>query len=102
VTSEKRVIEIPLPEGAAPAEDDLEVLRAAVQAIVALRWDAGRRWEAIQRQLEADGWTVRSGLKWCAEARRGEHHEQAPGTTRDEAFAELLQLTRLDGEIGCP
>jgi hypothetical protein len=39
---------------------------------------------------------------WRAEARRASHIEQADGRTRDEAFSELWQLTRLDEVDGCP
>lgn len=98
--SQAMVLEIPLPEGAEADDEDLESVRAALQALVSVRWEDDRRWRAIRRRLEAEGWSVHAGLKWCAEARRGDQHEQAPGSTRLEAYEELLTLTQLDKETG--
>jgi hypothetical protein len=39
---------------------------------------------------------------WLAEARRKGTIEQATGKTRDEAFAQLCQLTLQDTVDGCP
>ena len=91
-----RVVEVPLPEGVEPSEDQLELLKASLQAIVSLRYEDGGRREALRRRLEADGWTVRMTLAWCVEARRGRDRERGLGRTRDEAFEELYALTSLD------
>jgi hypothetical protein len=71
---------------------DLELLKASFQALVALRCD----WEDLLRELKENGWTVRWGLTWRAEAKRGEDYEEATGPTLDEALTGLAQLVSLD------
>jgi hypothetical protein len=95
-----RVLEVPLPEGVEPEPQEVELLQAALAAIVALRFEHGRSWEAARARLTAAGWQVSASLAWCAEARRGHDHERALGATRDEAFAELESLTRFDDLLG--
>lgn len=89
-------ITVPLPPGSRPTRLDQELLRATFEAIVALRFETGREWEEALHTLEQDGWEVRWGLTWHADARRGEDFEQASGRTLDETFNELAQLTHLD------
>ena len=60
------------------------------------------KWEQVAERLEEEGWAVKVEKVWLAEARKGGHIEQATGTTRDEAFAQLCQLTLLDSCDGCP
>ena len=91
-----RVIEVPLPEGAALTDDELELLETTLKTIVELRYEGSRRWEAVARRLEEGGWAVHTRLGWIAEARRARDFERASGRTKDEAFAELLTLTQLD------
>jgi hypothetical protein len=43
------------------------------------------------KELEGDGWTVRWGLTWRAEAKRGEEYEEATGKTLDEADTAATQ-----------
>ena len=95
-------IEVPLPEGVEPSDDDRALLEALCTTIVGLRYSGSHAWEDTAEQLERAGWQVHWGLTWRAEARRGGHIEQADGRTRDEAFSELWQLTRLDEVDGCP
>jgi hypothetical protein len=95
-------IEIPLPEGVQPSGDDLALLEALCTTIVGLRYAGSHDWEERAQKLEDAGWEVHWGLMWRAEARRAGHIEQADGRTRDEAFSELWQLTRLDEVDGCP
>ena len=95
-------IEVPLPEGAQPSGDDLALLEALCTTVVGLRYAGSHAWEETAQKLEGAGWEVHWGLMWRAEARRAGHIEQADGRTRDEAFAELWQLTRLDDVEGCP
>ncbi len=64
--------------------------------------DIVEHWERVQKALQDDGWDVRVRLMWVAEARRGHDYEQGVGLTRDEAFDQLEQLTRLDAMIGVP
>jgi hypothetical protein len=92
----KRTLEVPLPESVALNDVDLELLKASFQALVALRCERGREWEGRLRQLKEDGWTVRWGLTWRAEAKRGEDYEEATGATLDEALAGVAQLVSLD------
>ena len=95
-------IEVPLPEGVHPSKLDLELLKATFQAIVTLRTEGGKEWEQVLCQLERDGWSVRWGLCWHAEAKRGEDFETASGKTLDATFTELAQLARLDMVGHCP
>jgi hypothetical protein len=97
-----RAIEVPLPEGVEPSVDDVALLTSLCSAIVGLRYAGSHRWEETARRLENAGWRVHWGLTWFAEARRDAHIEQATGRTRDEALAELWQLTLVDEVDGCP
>lgn len=92
----KRTLDVPLPDGVALDAADLELLRATFQALVSLRGERDRRFELTRKQLEDDGWTVRWGLAWRAEAKRGEDYEEATGATLDEALAGVAQLARAD------
>lgn len=95
------VIEVPLPEALAGG-DDAALIEALRRAVVSLRDEKGGEWAKVARKLETEGWKVDWGLTWTAEARRGEQHELALGDTRNEAFAQLYQLTMLDTVEGCP
>ena len=88
----KRILEVPIPDGADPKGDDLELLKAVFQALTALRVSQGRDWLAKVRELEADGWSVRWGLVWQAEVKRGQEYENATGVTLDEALGSVSQL----------
>jgi len=88
----ERILEVPIPEGVDPKGDDLELLKAVFQALTALRVSQGRDWLAKVNELERDGWTVRWGLTWRAEAKRGEEYEEATGATLDEALGGVAQL----------
>ncbi len=92
----RRTLEVPLPAGVTPAPEDLELLKAAFQALVALRCEKDRRWELDLKQLTDDGWNVRWGLTWRAEAKRGDDYEEATGATLDEALRGVAQLVRFD------
>jgi hypothetical protein len=92
----RRTIEVPIPQSVALNDADLELLKASFQALVALRCEKTREWEGLLRQLKEDGWTVRWGLAWRAEAKRGEDYEEATGATLDEALAGVAQLARAD------
>ena len=88
----RRILEVPIPDGVDPKGDDLELLKAVFQALTALRVSQGRDWLAKVKELEGDGWTVRWGLTWRAEAKRGEEYEEATGTTLDEALNGVAQM----------
>lgn len=92
----RRTLEVPLPERMELGVGDRELLVATFQALVALRCERDRRWEMIQKQLADDGWIVRWGLTWRAEAKRGNDYEEATGVTLDEALSGLAQLVRFD------
>ncbi|MFN7986329.1 MAG: hypothetical protein U0529_02590 [Thermoanaerobaculia bacterium] len=87
----RRILEVPMPEGVDPTVDDAELLKAVFQALTALRVAQGRDWLAKVRTLEEDGWTVRWGLAWRAEVKRGEEYEEATGATLDEALDTVSQ-----------
>ncbi len=62
---------------------------------------AAATWREIERELAAAGWTVVHERVWRARARRGKHIEDGVAVELDDAYAELLQQTRLDdGENG--
>lgn len=63
---------------------------------------AVEQWESVRRALVGGGWDVQVRLMWVAEARRGHDYEQGLGLTRDEAFEQLKELTRLDEVVGVP
>ena len=60
------------------------------------------KWEQVAERLEEEGWAVSCEKVWLAEARRQGNIEQATGKTRDEAFAQLCQMTLQDTVDGCP
>ncbi len=88
----RRILEVPIPDGIDPKGDDLELLKAVFQALTALRVSQGRDWLAKVKSLEGDGWTVRWGLVWQAEVKRGEEYEAATATTLDEALGGVAQM----------
>jgi hypothetical protein len=92
----RQIVEVPLPESVTPGGADLELLKATFQALVALRCEKGREWEGLLRQMREDGWTVRWGLSWRVEAKRGGDYEEATGPTLDEAFGAVSQLALAD------
>jgi hypothetical protein len=96
-------VEVPIPEGVELSGDQRELLEASLQAILSLRYESGGRHEGLRRKLEAEGWSVKTTLAWCAEARRGREVERGLGRTRDEALEELSTLVALDqaGEGPC-
>jgi len=95
-------IEVPLPEGVEPTDDDVALLESLCATIVGLRYAGSHRWEETAVKLEHAGWRVHWGLTWFAEARRETHIERATGKTRDDALDELWQLTLVDEVDGCP
>lgn len=98
----KHVIKVPMPRGATPDPDDVEMLEVVFSAIAGIKEGPDEHWRATQRTLEEEGWRVHWGLTWVAEARRGDCVEQAVGRNRDDAFDQLKQLTLLDTVVGCP
>ena len=53
-------------------------------------------WLQVERDLVARGWAVTARLLWVGEARRDHDSEQALGMTRNEAYARLAEVVRLD------
>jgi hypothetical protein len=92
----RRTLEVPIPDNVKLDGLDVELLKATFQALVALRGERDRRWELTLKQLEDDGWKVKWGLAWRAEAKRGEDYEEATGSTLDEALAGVAQFARAD------
>jgi hypothetical protein len=91
-----KTIEVRLPVQADPTPEDLELLDATFHAILDLRFHEGHRWTVIERELASRGWRVEGRLMWVAEARRGREVEQAVGRTKDEAYDQVQQMTKLD------
>ena len=98
--AKSQILHIPISEDISPT--GAELLKATFQAIISLRCDCSSEWDRTLRELQVDGWAVNWRLKWVAEAKRGTDFEQASGTTLDEVFSQLQQLTRLDTVAGCP
>ncbi len=96
-----RIVEVRLPDGVEPTQDDVDQLLGIFEAIVALRFNRGPIGEAEQI-LAGEGWAVRTHLAWKAEARKGTESEQVSGATREEALAHLLKLVRADQVISAP
>ncbi len=92
----RRILEVPLPPGSEPEPDELELLTATFQALVSLRRERGRRWMEPLDALRREGWTVRWGLSWRAEAKRGADYEEATGATLEEALGSVAQLALAD------
>jgi hypothetical protein len=92
----RRTLEVPIPDNVKLDGLDVELLKATFQALVALRGERDRRWELTLKQLEDDGWKVKWGLAWRAEAKRGEDYEEATGSTLGEALAGVAQFARAD------
>lgn len=92
----RRTLEVPIPDNLKLDGLDLELLKATFQALAALRGEKDRRWELTLKQLEDDGWKVKWGLAWRAEAKRGSDYEEATGATLEEALSGVAQLARLD------
>jgi len=92
----RRTLEVPIPDNVKLDALDVELLKATFQAIAALRVEKDRRWELTLKQLEDDGWKVKWGLAWRAEAKRGEDYEEATGATLEEALSGVAQFARAD------
>jgi hypothetical protein len=99
MTTATNVVEVPIPAGMSPTADDLEVLERLFRVMTCVRLDPGREWSRVRNTLERNGWTLSWGLEWHVEARRGRELEQACGTTLDEAFARVWQVTREDQSL---
>ena len=97
-----RVIEVQLPDGAAPTRDELAMLQATFDSIVALRFEHQPALDEIEKALVADGWTVRSRLMWVAEAKKGGECEEATGASRIDALRHLQQLVRAEQVMSAP
>lgn len=97
-----QMVEIPLPQGLKPTPFDLDLLKAMLVSIVALRSEVGEAAQAALQALERDGWHLRVGPTWLAEARRGDQLERATGRTPDEAVAKLFESAHYATGYGCP
>jgi hypothetical protein len=81
-------------------DEDLD--RWFEEAVADLRAGGSDAWQGAARALESEGWSVRLGLTWVAEARRSGQLERAIGRTRDEVLEQLRQLAMLDDVENCP
>ena len=87
---------------AAMSSTTRELLKATMEAMVALRCDCSSNWNGIRSELEAEGWHMTWHLNWVAEAKRGSVSERAQGANLDETFESLRQLTHLHLVENCP
>ncbi|MBI5058798.1 hypothetical protein HZB60_03320 [candidate division KSB1 bacterium] len=95
-----RTIQISVPAELSPTS--VELMKATMNAIVALRCDCSKDWNAILNELERDGWQCSWHLNWVAEAKRDLEYERAMGANLDETFESLRQLTHLHLVENCP
>ena len=100
--SETCSISIELPDELASSAESLEVLRTVFQTIITLSRECGRQSNPQLQGMIAGNWKVTCGLNWTATAERGKDFETASGHTKEEALAQLRQMTRLHEMDGCP
>ncbi len=100
--SDKHTLEIRLPADNKLSEDDRELLRTACEALVSMTCGCGDTPPSQVRAMTTEGWEVRSGLTWVAQAERNREYEKATGKTRGEALCKLCQLLGLHSVEGCP
>ena len=82
--------------------EERDIVEAVARAVLGVRATSSRPWRETCERLRSDGWEVRSRVAWVAEARKGSVHETAVADARDDAFAQLWDLTLLDAVEGCP
>ncbi len=95
-------IEVELPEGVGASESDRAVLKAACEAVMALRYERSDAFRETVNALRDAGWSVRWRLGWVVSAKRGNDFEEATGDTLDEALSNVTQLVRADAAAGWP
>jgi hypothetical protein len=100
--SETCSIQVELPDDLAASADNLEVLRTVFQTIITLSRECGNRSNPELQAMLAGDWEVHCGLTWSATAQRGKEFETATGNTKEEALAQLRQMTCLHEMDGCP
>jgi hypothetical protein len=100
--SETCSIRIELPDDLAASPESLEVLRTVFQTIITLSRECGNKSNPQLQAMLGGGWKVNCGLNWTATAERGKEFETAAGQTKEEALAQLRQMTRLHEMDGCP
>lgn len=95
-------IDIELPEDLEASADNLEVLRTVFQTIITLSRECGSQSNPELQAMLAKDWKIHCGLTWSATAERGKAFESATGKTKEEALAQLRQMTCLHEMDGCP
>jgi len=100
--SEARTITVRIPECYQVGDSDLTALGASLQTLVNLTCDCGSEAGTHLARMLENGWQVRWGLAWVAEARRTHVFEEATGATKEEALQKLRHLTRLHEVDGTP
>ena len=95
-------ISIDLPENCGATECDRAVLKAACEAIVALRFERSRDCVESLRRLADEGWTTHWSLGWVVTAKRGNDFEEATGKTLEEAVRQVAQIAQTDIVVGGP
>jgi hypothetical protein len=100
--ADNQSIQVRLPDGAEPTHGDVELLRGIFEAIVTLRCAQSGEGTAAEQALTGEGWSVRTRLRWVAEARRGAEFEEVTGASKAEALEHLQQLVRADQVLSAP
>jgi len=100
--SQTQTIEIRLPEDREFSEADRAILSRACEALAGLTCRPQGEPAAQVRAMTAQGWRVRYGLTWHAQASRDHEYEEACGETPAEALCKLCQLLGLHSIEGCP
>lgn len=100
--ADNQIIQVRLPDRAEPTREDVELLRGIFEAIVTLRFAQSAEGNTAEEALTGEGWSVRTRLRWVAEARRGAEYEEVTGASKTEALEHLQNLVRADQVLSAP
>jgi hypothetical protein len=100
--ADNQTIQVRLPEGAKPTHEEVELLRGIFEAIVTLRFAQSHEGDAAESGLTSEGWSVRTRLRWVAEARKDAELEEVAGASKAEALERLQQLVKADQVLSAP
>jgi hypothetical protein len=99
---EARTITVTIPDCYQVDTSDLTALGASLQNFVNVTCNCQSQAGSHVARMMENGWQVRWGLAWVAEARRGHLSEEATGATKEDALMKLRHLTRLHEVDGTP
>jgi hypothetical protein len=96
------VVEVRLPEGIELSGEERARLQGMLDAFVALHCEEAGQARQLERELERDGWGVRSRIMWVARATRGGEQEEVTGESKAAALRHLQDLIRADRVLSAP